>query len=1021
MANFAEITLTNTNLTGETNFFTIKVKECSSPSFITVQTGLTYADFPYLVNLDETIGEITCYEYNVSETLTNLVCSGVTYIGTPSVTPSSTPTTTPSVTTSVTGVTVTPSSTPTTTPSVTTSVTGVTVTPSLTPSNTVTPTVTSTPSVTPTPDACYNYNVYTASTFNDVCESNNQITIYSNSSTLTNGSIVTLQNCINYSGIPLDDDIYFKLSGDSFYFTTYNGDGSIILAGYCPSPTPTPTSTSTPTPTITVTPSSTPFPTPSSTPATGVTVDIGAVYESGSTIANYTLTASTRVSTDTRIDFKNILYDNLNNEIPISTGVTINRGRVTGSTKVTLTSVDYKNIKGYQTSFSAITTSGENVKSVNKYSKVDFLDKSADNLVNWIFTGCCVSDGQIEIRVPFEATVPNGWVYLGWGVIYNDRCYMASQPGGSGVDGQFYGPDAKSCSPIYGCQTCQDSYKIALKSCCDGTLTTIYADLQTPLSPGQFIANINNGVCYEVVDMGPIENGQVTISESFTGCTECFNSDPSLGCVTPTPTQTPSNTPSVTPSITPSITPSVTPSLQYCPDGLDCIVSANTDCELSCYTGLVPYVAKRIIKCCNQSYAIPAMVPQSIETSTIIYWNNDCWIIGGDTDENENYVLSFTEYDTCNECVGCNDISPCELSWITCNVDPCCDGAPQLPQGSITFEGTACVGDGIIINGICYTISDIVEGQGVGSLEVTQDDIIESICNDPQCSCTVTLRACADVLGLGDIHYFPNFIRVNSWTITDNYSIGDILQFDTNLLTGNDQLGYSYPENIKVCYTVVENDDTVELNTQFTYDDNLGQQNCEDLYTESDSKCYIFVGLRPCHGIQSAQNSVIIFIQPSQNIWSTLSPGDTISSVELLGNTYISQGYVGVGATPCYTILEPGTEITLPQVQAGSVFNTDPLLDPVPVLQPDCLQDICSECFNGIVVTNTNEVSENPVTIQYYACSPTPPYQYIETQIISYGNSVTLSCINLASLYMINHPAIANQDITINYSSMNNC
>ncbi len=45
MAQFAEITLTSTNLTGGTNFFTVDMKECSSPTFTTIQTGLTYSDF----------------------------------------------------------------------------------------------------------------------------------------------------------------------------------------------------------------------------------------------------------------------------------------------------------------------------------------------------------------------------------------------------------------------------------------------------------------------------------------------------------------------------------------------------------------------------------------------------------------------------------------------------------------------------------------------------------------------------------------------------------------------------------------------------------------------------------------------------------------------------------------------------------------------------------------------------------------------------------------------------------------
>ena len=123
MPQFAEIILSNTNLTGSTNFFTLDMKECSQNTFTTIETGLTYSDFPYFVDLNEHFGPIDCFNYELSESLTGLICSGQTFSGTPTPTPSTTTTPTPTITATV---------TPSITPSVTTTTTP-TPTPSLSP------------------------------------------------------------------------------------------------------------------------------------------------------------------------------------------------------------------------------------------------------------------------------------------------------------------------------------------------------------------------------------------------------------------------------------------------------------------------------------------------------------------------------------------------------------------------------------------------------------------------------------------------------------------------------------------------------------------------------------------------------------------------------------------------------------------------------------------------------------------------------------------------------------------------
>ena len=158
MSQLVEINLSSTNLTGLTNQFSVFVKDCSDITFTTVETGLTYSNFPYLVDLESAIGVVSCYDYKVVESLTNLSCSGQTII--PSPTPSITPTTTPSECDGIdceVAVTPVPSITPTQTPiSPLSCDVNVTPIPTTTPTQTIiTPldceiNVTPYPSVTPT-------------------------------------------------------------------------------------------------------------------------------------------------------------------------------------------------------------------------------------------------------------------------------------------------------------------------------------------------------------------------------------------------------------------------------------------------------------------------------------------------------------------------------------------------------------------------------------------------------------------------------------------------------------------------------------------------------------------------------------------------------------------------------------------------------------------------------------------------------------------------------------------------------
>lgn len=88
--------------------YTIGVKDCESNSYINVDTGLTYYDFPYQFDVESFI-EGTCFDYQVIDMDSGCICTQQENIPT-----SPTPTPTSSVT-----PTLTPTTTPTTTPTLT--------------------------------------------------------------------------------------------------------------------------------------------------------------------------------------------------------------------------------------------------------------------------------------------------------------------------------------------------------------------------------------------------------------------------------------------------------------------------------------------------------------------------------------------------------------------------------------------------------------------------------------------------------------------------------------------------------------------------------------------------------------------------------------------------------------------------------------------------------------------------------------------------------------------------------------
>jgi hypothetical protein len=140
----AEITITNTNLSGESYNFDIYVRECGSQSWGSPIDNVQYSAFPYTFDVFSVLtGSPQCVEYLVDEPTTQSQCLGQSNLPTPP--PTETPTLTPTQTTTPT---LTPTLPITPTISVTNSVTP-TRTPTLTPTRTPTLTPTNTPTLEP--------------------------------------------------------------------------------------------------------------------------------------------------------------------------------------------------------------------------------------------------------------------------------------------------------------------------------------------------------------------------------------------------------------------------------------------------------------------------------------------------------------------------------------------------------------------------------------------------------------------------------------------------------------------------------------------------------------------------------------------------------------------------------------------------------------------------------------------------------------------------------------------------------
>jgi hypothetical protein len=388
-------------------------------------------------------------------------------------------------------------------------------------------------------------NVVSGQTFNYNTSCWTYVGYFTNPYTTPSGYIRTNYNG-NYFGTPSTGSIF-------------NTCEDCVSTPISQTPSPTPSLTPSNTPSITTTPSNTPSitttpsltPTPSTSPPQEVIVDFDVTYDSGSTIATYIFTASEVLNSDLRINFDNILYDEVNkSDVKIESFVDILRGEISGSTTRTV-SEDYNRIEPYNVSYENIVTSGSsvNVSTINKYSSVIFLNKNKPLTVYYRFVDCC----EIGYYKNLIVDANSSWVTNGYGVIIDGVCYKPKKFGGDGSDGEFYGPDFKNCKEERRCESCP-SVTPSVTPSITPTISITPSLTITPSS--EYYLSCDSYMASSTPSVTPSEGITASVTPSPTTTPTVT---PTL-TVTPTSTVTPTNTTTPSTTMTPSITPTPTTS-----------------------------------------------------------------------------------------------------------------------------------------------------------------------------------------------------------------------------------------------------------------------------------------------------------------------------------------------------------------------------------------------------------------------------------------------------------------------------
>jgi hypothetical protein len=234
-------------------------------------------------------------------------------------------------------------------------------------------------------------------------------------------------------------------------------------------------------------------------------LNLTAVISTGSTIINYVLTSNVPVTYNTTVNFTHTLNTVTGNTVVITTGITINSGKKTGSVTIVLPDVDYNNLT-QQNSFSNINIFPIGIRGYTTITeKTIFTLPQDQNINDAILTG-----------------VQNEYISVG------NNFYLKF------VDPEFI-DDAILADPENYIKVGEDAYLRFI----DPSITPSVTPTNT-LTPTPTPTNTPT----ETTTPTPTITTTNTVTPTITPTETATN--------TPTPTETPTNTPTPTPTLTPN-------------------------------------------------------------------------------------------------------------------------------------------------------------------------------------------------------------------------------------------------------------------------------------------------------------------------------------------------------------------------------------------------------------------------------------------------------------------------------------
>jgi hypothetical protein len=536
-----------------------------------------------------------------------------------------------------------------------------------------------------------------------------------------------------------------------------------------------------------------------------------------------------------------------------------------------------------------------------------------------------------------------------------------------------------------------------LDACCEGLYPDINGWLPPYITEGDFI--VADGLAYFVG--GPF-NGDVyftTIETGFVNCAAAIAASLTIGCsypASPTPTPTVTVTPTV--SLTSSVTPTITSTPTITPTSYTNVVTFE-----ECCTGIrYNFVITNIYSFANPaSNILPSIgdIMFSNVSNDIDFIKNCYERVNFDPTAILEPTVTFqiTLYDNCYSCTLYSEADNC---FIGRRLDSCCDGL--YPNINGWLPDYISEGDFIVADGVAYEVGGLFPGDVIfNNIETGFVSCVDAVASSSAPGCvptptptptltqtptqtitpTKTLTPTPTVTSTPDpIYSFescaynhnPNFANIGynthtfSKVTTQTYNIGDTVR----MLIPITSFGTTF--NIEECYKVIPYDSNLPFNTTYVENGTLlcGQGKCAVTY----------VGLTNC----ATNKTIVASFDYLTSEFQSASVGDEIYAPYLLNE---ENALISPTDSTCWTIASPGSTITTPQ--NGDIFTYwDELVDPV----NSCLDSVCSNCKNGITLTNVSGAIQ---TFNYLSCTGT---SYSVT--LSNNESTTINlCVRVNKLF----------------------